>query len=117
MQIKYVKEIEIKKVEEEDIISVWWDQIQTFVPPNYRYSTAVYKFCDYLNNSRANNIKDAVNLYEEEMHRMRMENLQAQILQQQRYQTSLAEISAIANVATAFNTASAAASLNSIRDS
>ncbi|WP_034444865.1 hypothetical protein [Butyrivibrio sp. AE2032] len=97
-------------------ISPYWDQISDYVPTNYQNSFAVSSFCSYLQNGRASNLKEAINLYEEELHRYRMEQMQSQILQQQKYQTSLAAVSAAANVATAFNTASAAASLSSIND-
>lgn len=104
------------KEEEKVIISPYWESIQRNVPPNYQYSMAVNAFCSYFRNGRAYNMKEAVNLYEEEMHRNRMENMQAQVLQQQKYQTTLMAISAAANVATAFNTASAASALNNISE-
>ncbi|WP_034444861.1 hypothetical protein [Butyrivibrio sp. AE2032] len=100
-----------------DFITPYLGAVTECLPTKYQYSYAVSSFCSYLQNGRAGSLKDAINLYEEELHRNRMEQMQSQILQQQKYQTSLAAVSAVANVATAFNTASAASSLKSINDS
>lgn len=64
------------------------DQISK-IPPDYRYSTAIESFYKYVNNQRADNIRDAMNLYEEEMHRLRLENAQEAILRENQKQTSL----------------------------
>ncbi len=61
----------------------------TFLPPDYRYLDAVESFYRYVNNSRANDIQQAMNLYEEEMHRLRMENSQAAMLREQQRQSSI----------------------------
>lgn len=61
----------------------------TFLPPDYRYLDAIESFYRYVNNSRANDIQQAMNLYEEEMHRLRMENSQAAMLREQQRQSSI----------------------------
>lgn len=50
------------------------------VPEKYRYIHAISAMLDYLNTMRAETLKEAINLYEEEMHRMRMEMSQQQLL-------------------------------------
>ena len=108
--------VEEIKSEQTNAIAPYWNEITECIPPKYQYSFAVNAFCSYLQNCRASNLKEAINLYEEEMHRNRMEQMQSEMLHQQKYQTALAAVSAVANVATAINTASAASSLASIRD-
>lgn len=73
-------------------------------PPNYCYSHAVGRVIFFLENQRADNIKEALNLYENEVYQNKM-------LAEQQRQTKAAElsakanvISAAANVVTAFNT-------------
>ncbi len=61
----------------------------SFLPPDYRYSEAVESFYRYVNNYRANDLQQAINLYEEEMHRLRMENAQLAMLREAKRQSSL----------------------------
>ena len=65
------------------------------IPPDYRYPAAVESFYKYVNNRRADNIREAMNLYEEEMHRLRIENAQEAILRETQKQTSLQRQQAI----------------------
>ena len=94
----------------------FYPTLQAYVPQNYQNSFALEYICSYLYNGRASNLQGAMNLYEEEMHRMRMENAQQQLLNQAKYQTALSAISAAANVGTAFSASSAASSLENISD-
>lgn len=78
-------------------------------PPDYCYSDAVGRVIYFLENRRADNIKEALNLYENEVYQNKM-------LAEQKRQTRAAEISAkanmisaAANVVTAFNTGQIAA--------
>lgn len=80
------------------------------LPEKYRYSFAVSTMLGYLNSMRADNMKEAINLYEEELHRMRMEKgQQRMIMIQQQQQRTLNTIqnynmvSAVANVSTAIS--------------
>ena len=109
-------ELVAKSIQDEKLqaISAIWNDLNNYVPRNYWYSNAIVSFVDYMQNGRASNLKEAVNLFEEELHRMRMENMQAELVKQSRYQTSLAAISAVANVSTAMSASSAASSLRSM---
>ena len=48
-------------------------QYVNLIPPNYRYPLALDEIYSYLANLRAENWKEAVNLYEEQLHRWQME--------------------------------------------
>ncbi len=54
-----------------------------FVPPDYRYSAAVEYFYKSYHNEKASTLKEAVNLYDNYMHQVRMEQKQQEILQAQ----------------------------------
>ncbi len=60
-----------------------------FIPPDYRYLSAIESFYKYVNNRRADNLRQAMNLYEEEMHRLRLENTQEAMLRESKKQSSL----------------------------
>lgn len=47
-----------------------------YLPENYRYFIAVKYIRDCIANQRAHNLSDAINLYEEQMHRWKVENYQ-----------------------------------------
>lgn len=84
------------------------------LPPNYQYSIAAEYIYNCFVNQRANTMAEAINLYEEQLHRWKMENYQQEMLnmqiQQQRTLESVRRNSAVsagANVASAmFNLAS-----------
>lgn len=91
-----------KKMEETqnrcaEIVKAIYPQLQHFVPKDYWYSSALFTMASYFRNGRAHSMKEAINLYEEEMHRLRMENMQEQVLRQNQKQTTYTAI-------TAFNT-------------
>lgn len=109
-------EIQAIKDQEIYVISPYIDEIREFVPPSYQYSYAVERFCEYFRNGRVGNMQEAVNLYEEEQHRLQMQHMQNQLIEQQRRQNTLMAVTAVASVATAVSAASAASSLSSIRD-
>jgi len=62
--------------------------LEKYIPEDYRYSTAVQRFCFYFRNYRADTMKEAVNLYEEEMHRLRLENAAELVLRENQKQTA-----------------------------
>ena len=81
------------------------------LPPNYRYALAADYIYQCFLNSRAYTIQEAVNLYEEQLHRWKMENTQEMMIALQRQQNSdintmkiFTGITAAASVATALNT-------------
>lgn len=78
------------------------------LPPNYQYSIAAEYIYTCLINQRASTMSEAINLYEEQLHRWKIENYQQQMvniqLQQQRTLNSVKRNSAVsagANVASA----------------
>ena len=54
--------------------------IQTILPEQYLDATALDYIYGYLIGGRADNIKEALNLFEEEKHRLNMENMQYESL-------------------------------------
>lgn len=55
----------------------------SLLPPKYTYLEAIDFFIDVIVNLRADSIKEAVNLYEEHLHRQRMEAAQNKLADQQ----------------------------------
>ena len=55
----------------------------SLLPPKYIYLEAIDYFIDVVTNMRADTIKEAVNLYEEHLHRQRMEAAQNKLMEQQ----------------------------------
>ena len=73
--------------------------IQQIVPKDYLFPRpyAFERILSYFTNNRASNPKEALNLYEEELHRERMEYNQQQALYQQRLQTVGTYANVVAN--------------------
>lgn len=74
------------------------------IPPNYRYALAVQYIYESMLNMRARNLTEAINLYEEQLHRWRIEDAQQRMVELARQQTVAAQVSAAANVASAVHT-------------
>ncbi|MGN0485249.1 MAG: hypothetical protein ACI4HI_17050 [Lachnospiraceae bacterium] len=70
--------LELAKVQEE-----YAKNCASWFPKNYCCVAAVDSFIYNIENYRADNLKEAVNLYEEELHRRRMEDSQKKILDSQ----------------------------------
>ncbi len=109
-QIRDLQERQIPEADARLIIAYQDSQplIEAF-PPDYCYSEAVGRVIFFLENQRADTLKEALNLYENELYQSRM-------LAEQKKQTQAAQvsakanvISAVANIATAFNTGQIAA--------
>lgn len=60
-----------------------------YIPEDYRYSYAVQTISSYFHNLRADNMKEAINLFEEELHRLRLENMAELTLVETQKQTTL----------------------------
>ena len=77
---KYQKEIDelmpIVNSEMEDI-----SEVACFIPPNYRYSDALNFFVDSYANSKVDNLKEAVNLYDTNEYRQNMLDYQAEMVE------------------------------------
>lgn len=58
----------------------------SWYPPSYSYSQAAYSFANYIKNFRANNMQEAVNLFEEDQYRTQMTDLQRQQVSLQKQQ-------------------------------
>lgn len=80
-----------------------YQTLQDYVPQEYWYTFALQKIVGYLQNGRAIYPMQAFNLFEEEMHRMRMEQMQQEIMIANQKQVTWGAISAIANISTAIS--------------
>ena len=69
---EYKQQVQAKQRELETLKN---DAALTWLPYNYRNSTAFAMMYNYLNNMRANNLTEAINLLETEMHQARVELL------------------------------------------
>lgn len=56
----------------------------SFVPPDYRFSAAVEHFCQSYSNGKASTLKEAVILFDNYVHQMKMEQGQQEILESHR---------------------------------
>ncbi len=75
---------QIKQIDDDiDLFYAKNYDILQVLPPDYRYAMASNYILSVLINRRADSIKEAVNLYETQLHQWRMENYQNQILNQQ----------------------------------
>ena len=50
-----------------------WDKVLSVIPRDYATPTCIYSVYNYLVNGRADTLKEALNLFEEEQHRWRVE--------------------------------------------
>lgn len=76
---------QIKEVQQQ-----YTDEISGWYPCDYCYIEAAEFFLNAVKNSRADSIKEAVNLYEETNHRLRLEENQRQMIQKQNLSNALA---------------------------
>ncbi len=79
-----------------------WDVLK-YVPELYQYDFALNKLAEYLETGRAEDMKEAMNLFEEEKHRWRIEEIQKQQASQLASIRSASTISAAANLTSAIN--------------
>lgn len=94
----YIGNIQQQLPQIESQIAVEYDKIKPLVeafPPAYCYPYAVQRCAFFIENLRADTLKEALNLYEDEVYKDKM-------LAEQRKQTTAACISAAANIASAF---------------
>jgi len=61
------------------------ERIEYWYPEKYCSVDAAEFFCSSVKNYRADNLKEAINLYETTLHQRRIENTQKQALQEQRF--------------------------------
>lgn len=61
--------------------AVW---ANTALPERYLFPTCIRSIIDYVESRRADTLKEALNLYEEEIHRRKMETMQEQIVESTR---------------------------------
>ncbi len=112
---KYVQEREtkIKEVEKKEnqlMDDAFWNFMDSF-PQKYQYAIAMTNIAGYFENLRADSLKEALNLYEEQLHRWKLEQsaMQAVQLQQQQMRElksirKTSSVSAGASVFTAVHT-------------
>lgn len=66
------------------------EKIGSWYPSTYCYAEAAQFFYEVISNYRADNMKEAINLYENTLHQRRMEDNQKQMLKQQKLNNLLA---------------------------
>lgn len=83
------RELEYEQTEQEMLteLAPHWQKIQEVVPQDYIAPMFVRAAYGYLVNGRADSMKEAVNLFEEEQHRWRMEQGQQQMYEE--YQSEI----------------------------
>lgn len=99
---KYDEEIEQYKEQYLEYYKKVYPMLSKWLPEDYWYLTAVQSITTYFKNNRADSLKEALNLYEEEMYRLRMENMQENILRENEKQTALAALTAFSTSIIAF---------------
>lgn len=72
--------VDLQKVQ-----TVYREKLASWYPENYCSVDAVEFFHNAIKNYRADNLKEAINLYETALHQRRVENTQKQALQEQRF--------------------------------
>jgi uncharacterized membrane protein YukC len=76
------EQYEVAKKRQDEIIETKSD-ILCVLPKNYRYPLAANFIADVLESGRAESLKEALNLYEEQLHRWRMENKMNKLIEEQ----------------------------------
>lgn len=77
---KYQKEIdELIPIVNSEMDNI--SEVACFIPPNYRYSDALDFFVDSYTNSKVDNLKEAVNLYDTNEYRQNMLDYQAEMVE------------------------------------
>lgn len=77
---KYQQEIdELTPIINQETDSI--SEVACFIPPNYRYSDALNFFVDSYANSKVDNLKEAVNLYDTNEYRENMLDYQAEMVE------------------------------------
>ncbi|MDE6004445.1 MAG: zinc ribbon domain-containing protein [Oscillospiraceae bacterium] len=74
---KAAKFIEKKGICDQELEMLKNDAVLSWLPYDYRDSTSFAYLFSYLNNMRASNLKEAINLYETEKHQARLEMISA----------------------------------------
>ena len=69
--------------------------VKRYVPKDYCYPYAIDKFVTYFRNRRADNIKEAINLFEDELIKSEMISLQEDILFENQKQSFYSLITAL----------------------
>lgn len=93
--------ISLKETEQAMIaeLSPHWGKVLSVVPEDYATPLCVQRIYSYLVNGRADDLKESLNLFEEEQHRWRMEEGQRQMYEQYQYELqNIKEMQAEMNV-------------------
>lgn len=67
----------------DEVSKAFQREVSPWFPPDYLFPDALGFFIHAVENSRANNVTEAVNLYEDMLHKLRMEKGQQEMLQKQ----------------------------------
>ena len=73
------------------LLSPHWDKVKSIVPEAYATPYFVQQAYDYLVNGRADSMKEAINLFEEEQHRLQMEQNMQNVVEQLEQRVAWAE--------------------------
>jgi len=82
-------EVQKKKMELEQIIELRKRRVDTWYPDGYMSLSAARYFYLVLQNGQADSLKEAMYLYDEAVHRQRMEEMQDEMLAEEKKQTLL----------------------------
>lgn len=72
-------------------------EVSRIYPKDYLYPEAIAYVLTVIKNHRANSVTEALNLYEEALHRQRVENAQQQMIQEQQHVQQLQILGTVAN--------------------
>lgn len=121
--LQVLEKAEAVNREMEEIQKIAGQRIYGWYPPNYMYSDAVIFFIEAIQNFKANNIQEAVNLYDRKLFEDEQLEIQRGISEMQREQNRLQKIQNVlsagnlfANLGTAYNTGRAADDIRDIKN-
>lgn len=95
--------------QEEETLKVAYSQVlggyqavESLLPEGYKQNSyAMYFMAEALRNERANTLGEAINLYEEDAHRRRVEEKQDEMIRKQQEANTIAAVNAMANISAA----------------
>ena len=104
----HITPLEQQREEKEKLLSEFMESpgvvwASNSIGEDYLDFSVLEMFISYLRSGRADNLKEAINLYEEEQHRSRMENMQQATMAAAASTAASAAVSARANVEAAAN--------------
>lgn len=106
-----------------EIREIAGQRLNGWYPPDYMYSEAAAFFIGAIQNFKANNMQEAVNLFDKKLYedeqleiQRGLSEMQRQQIRLQKMQNVISAVSAFANLGTAYNTGKIADDVNSIKN-